>query len=213
MDKITGMEDIHQVPPKVRQMYTAVIELFEEGEEASSIRVSAVTERAGIGKGTVYEYFDTKEELVACAMIYQMQCVFDWLRVTLEEKESFQEQMDFLLDEMEKQEERRHCFLRFVHMMTAKSEFSGTIRERVSRPEFEPHLPINIFREILSRGVERGELRADLPMDYLIYCVFSHLLSYMLSIVTEDCFKVESSAMRPFVYRGILNEIGTECLS
>lgn len=210
MSKITGLEDIRQVPPKVRQMYTAVIELFEEGTEAVNLRVSTITERAGIGKGTAYEYFDTKEELVACAMIYQMQCVFDWLGRVLEEKNSFREQLNFLLDEMEKQEERRHCFLRFVHMMTAQSEFSGIIRNKIAEPEFAPYLPTTVFRKVLRRGVERGELREDLPMDYLIYCLFSHLLSYMLSIVTEECFKMEASAMRPLVYRGILKEIGTE---
>ena len=61
MGKINGLEDISQVPPKVRQMYGAVIEMLEEGMDASGMRVSAITERAGIGKGTAYEYFDSKE--------------------------------------------------------------------------------------------------------------------------------------------------------
>lgn len=208
MSRITGLEDVNQVPSKVRQMYKAVIELIEEGTETAKIRVSTITDRAGIGKGTAYEYFDTKEEIVACAMVYQMKCVFDWLSVVLEEKDSFQEQLDFLLDEMEQQEERKHCFVRFVHMMTAKSEFSRMIREKVTRPEFSKHLPTNVFGRILSRGIERGELRRDLPMDYLIYCVFSHLLSYMMTIATEGWFDVKSAEMRPLVYQGIINEIG-----
>ena len=52
MGRITGLEEIGHVPPKVRQMYGAVIELLEEGMDMEDIRVSTITERAGIGKGT-----------------------------------------------------------------------------------------------------------------------------------------------------------------
>ena len=100
MGKITGLENLHQVPPKVRQMYAAVIQLIVEGADASGIRVSTITDRAGIGKGTAYEYFDSKEEIVACAVVYQLQRVFDWLENTLAEKKSFGEQLNFLLDIM-----------------------------------------------------------------------------------------------------------------
>ncbi len=67
MGKINGLEDIHRVPPKVCQMYKAVIQMLEQGVDAGSIHVSDITEKAGIGKGTAYEYFDTREEIVACA--------------------------------------------------------------------------------------------------------------------------------------------------
>lgn len=208
MGKITGLEDIRLVPPKVRQIYLAVIRLFEDGADAGGIRVSTITEMAGIGKGTAYEYFDTKEEMVACALVYQIQCIFDWLGNALEEKKNFREQLDFLLDEMEVQEERRNCFLRLVHMMTDQSEVNRIIREKMTRKEFADYLPTSVFGKMVARGVERGDLRGDLPIDYLVYCVFSHLLSYLLAITTEDFFKVEPSKMRPLVYRGIINEIG-----
>ena len=63
--KIANYEDIRQLPPKVRQMYIAVIQMLEEGADPANIRVSTITEKAGIGKGTAYEYFDSKEEIVA----------------------------------------------------------------------------------------------------------------------------------------------------
>lgn len=209
MGKITGLETIEQVPPKVRRMYTAVIELIEEGTDTSGIRVSTITDRAGIGKGTAYEYFDTKEELVACAVVYQLQCVFEWLGQAMEERESFGEQLNFLLDEMGKKDGRRHGFLRFVHMLTDNSEFSRLVQEKMTAEEFAPYLPVNVFGKVLQKGVERGEVRADLPLDYLIYCVFSHLITYMIAITTEEVFKVQPEVMRPLVYQGIMNEVGS----
>lgn len=208
MSKITGLEDIRQVPPKVHQMYMAVIQMLEEGADATDIRVSVITERAGIGKGTAYEYFDSKEEIVACAIVYQIQWVFDWLQKELEKLDSFQDQLNFLLDAIDREECHKLSFLRFVHIMTDNSKFNRMIRERLRAEAFAPYLPENVFEKILRRSAERGELRRDLPISYMVLCVFSHLLSYMLTTLgSEGRFPMDHAAMRPLVYQGIVNEI------
>lgn len=207
MSRITGLEDIHKVPPKVYQMYEAVIQMLEEGQDAAGIRVSTITERAGIGKGTAYEYFDTKEEIIACAIVHQIQRIFVWLGENLEEKGGFGEQLEFLLDVVEEKGRCKSGFLRFVNMMTSNSVFDQMIREKMTAKAFAPYLPANLFGKILRQGVERGELRGDLPMDYMLHCIFSHLLTYMMALTTRECFQVEPSAMRPLVYRGIMNEL------
>lgn len=208
MGKITGLENVHEVPPKVRRMYVAVLQLIEEGTDVTGIRVSTITDRAGIGKGTAYEYFSSKEEIVACAVVYQIQRVFDWLENILAEKKSFGEQLDFLLDRMSVQDGRKHACLRFVNLLTDNSEFSRIVREKMSAEEFSPYRPVHVFGRILQQGVERGELRSDVPLEYLIYNIFSHLITYMMAVTTQDCFRIDSQMMRPLVYQGIMNEIG-----
>ena len=207
MGKVTGLEDIHHVPPKVSQMYEAVMQLLEEGADVADIRVSTITERAGIGKGTAYEYFDTKEEIVACAIVYHIQRLFSWLEEKLEAQRDFRAQVTFLLDTVEQKNRCKEGFLRFVHMMTSNSGFDRMVREKMNEEAFAPYLPANIFGKILGQGVERGELRKDLPMDYMIHCVFSHLLTYMLAMASRDCFHMRETAIRPLVYQGILDEL------
>ena len=207
MGKVTGLADIHHVPPKVNQMYEAVMQLLEEGADVADIRVSTITERAGIGKGTAYEYFDTKEEIVACAIVYHIQRLFSWLEETLEAQRDFRAQVTFLLDTVEQKNRCKEGFLRFVHMMTSNSGFDRMVREKMNEEAFAPYLPANIFGKILGQGVERGELRKDLPMDYMIHCVFSHLLTYMLAMASRDCFHMRETAIRPLVYQGILDEL------
>ena len=53
-------------------LYQAVIELLDEGMEVHQIKVSDITNRAGVGKGTAYEYFSSKEEMIAIA--FGMSC-------------------------------------------------------------------------------------------------------------------------------------------
>lgn len=209
MSRITGFEQASQVPAKVRLIYDAVMELIEEGTDVTGIRVSAIAERAGIGKGTAYEYFDTKEEIVACTIIYQMQRVFSWLEEALCARESFGEQLNFLLDEMGKKDGRKYCFLRFVHILTDNSDMSKLVREKVEAEGFAAFRPQTVFGKILQQGVERGDLRKDLPLDYMVYCVFSHLLTYMMGITAEDGYGMRSEDMRPLVYRGIMGELET----
>ena len=111
MSRITGCEKMHQVPSKVLLMYKAVLQFMEEGADVANIRVSSITERAGIGKGTAYEYFDTKEEIVVCAILHYMQQIFGWLEGELIKREHFAGQLDFLLEEMAKKDGRKYCFL------------------------------------------------------------------------------------------------------
>ena len=207
MSRITGLEEMGHVPPKVRQMYEAVIQLLEEGMDMEDIRVSTITERAGIGKGTAYEYFDTKDEIVACAVVSQIRWIFGWLGEQLEEKTDFGQQMEFLLDVVEKKGHCSHSFLRFVHAMTSNSEFNRMIREKMNTEEFAPYRPMNVFGKILRQGMALGVIRKDLPIEYMIHCVFSHLLSYMMEIATKDCFHMDAQSLRPFVYRGIVGEL------
>lgn len=56
------------IPEKKQAVYDAVCAYIEEGRDTTGLTVSEITKRAGIGKGTAYEYFDSKEEMVSGAV-------------------------------------------------------------------------------------------------------------------------------------------------
>ena len=65
---------------KRREIAASAMAVFaERGFEAASVREVAV--KAGVGKGTIYEYFDSKEELIAIS-------VQIWMENMIEEVES-----------------------------------------------------------------------------------------------------------------------------
>ena len=53
-------ETENELKPKVRALYEAVLELLNENADISTMKVSDITSRAGIGKGTAYDYFKSK---------------------------------------------------------------------------------------------------------------------------------------------------------
>lgn len=212
MGKITGREELEKVPPKVRQMYRVVVELIGEGEEIAELRVSTITGRAGIGKGTAYEYFDSKEEIVACAITYAIESSFRRLETELLEKEDFCGQLEYLLDEIERKDDRKVCFLRFLHLLTDTSDFSDLIRQKlcmesISEGTSRRYTPTMVFGKVLERARERGELRDDLPMDYMIYSLFSHLMLYMMAVTAKQGGGTEGAAIRPYVRQAILKDL------
>ncbi|MCM1065455.1 MAG: TetR/AcrR family transcriptional regulator [Eubacterium sp.] len=212
MAKMTGLEDFQEIPPKVLRMYDAVIQLIEEGEDVSGIRVSTITDRAGIGKGTAYDYFDSKEDIIACAVVFHIQRAFRLLERELKKQESFEKQLSWLLDQMDRESGRKYCFIRMVHILTDNSEFSLLVRQKMMSRPFERYHPVNVFGNILKRGVERKEIRNDLPVEFMVYTIFSGLLTYMLGISTEECFHVSPAEMKPFVYRQIMQGLGEKNL-
>ena len=76
MGKITGLEEPREIPSKVLLLYEAVEQLIVEGVDLNAICVSAITGKAGIGKGTAYEYFDTKEDILACAIMFYIDTLY-----------------------------------------------------------------------------------------------------------------------------------------
>ncbi|MTI95765.1 MAG: TetR/AcrR family transcriptional regulator [Firmicutes bacterium] len=54
-------------------IYEAALSLVYENYDMSRIKVADIAERASIGKGTVYEYFDSKEQVIGEALIYMFE--------------------------------------------------------------------------------------------------------------------------------------------
>ena len=58
------------MPEKKAAVFRAVLHLLRQGRPLGDLKVSDIAEAAGIGKGTVYEYFPSREELLRDAMQY-----------------------------------------------------------------------------------------------------------------------------------------------
>jgi AcrR family transcriptional regulator len=99
------VEKIKDPPEKMRLMYEAVSELLREHREPSTIKVSEITAKAGIGKGTAYEYFSSKEELISHALMYEYSNKIQKLAVSAFLPEHFRERcyrvMDWIRDNKE----------------------------------------------------------------------------------------------------------------
>ena len=99
------VENMINPPDKMRLMFEAVSELIKEQKEISRITVAEITSKAGIGKGTAYEYFSSKEEIIVNALMYEYCIKIQRLAKSAFEPEQFKDRvyriMDWLMDNRE----------------------------------------------------------------------------------------------------------------
>ena len=202
-----------EMPPKVLQMYRAVMELIEEGEDIADLKVSTITDKAGIGKGTAYEYFETKDEIVVSAIVYYMQFFFGKLHEELMRREIFRERLAYLLDEVEKVRGRKVCFFRFLHLLSNTSEFSVLIRNKLREEGFEPYLPMHFLSEMVKQARENNEIASEAPVDYLVCFLMAQLMNYTLTVsIRADILGTDSKGMRRNIEQSIQNELQILCV-
>lgn len=186
MRKITGFESKEEIPVKVQQLYRGVIELILEGVDVRTLKVSDITQKAGIGKGTAYDYFDTREEIIVSAILHTMVCIQEEVEAELALRTSFFDRMEYLLEVLEKKMAERECFLHFIHLLTDTSICGLKLQERLRETGQENRTLISMLLDMIKEGIESGELRADLSVGYLCYAVGSQVICFMASVSFPD---------------------------
>ena len=61
---------IKEYSEKEKAIFKGIMDLLNQGHRIHELKVSDIAAAAGIGKGTVYEYFSTKEEILRQAVSY-----------------------------------------------------------------------------------------------------------------------------------------------
>lgn len=199
-----------EMSSKVIALYQAVVGLFEEGEDMSVVTVSEIAARAGIGKGTVYEYFSNKEEMIAGALYYSMEELCNNLREKIWQKDTLYDKMMQILLIMEEQMKATNSFLHLLHMKESSSEIGRRMKEIVEEHKEEKNFITDVFREMIEAEIAPG-LRGDMDgITYLTLMVFSRVLSYIMYI--SDCTGkpgMNPSAIKELICRGICDDVNS----
>lgn len=94
------IEEFEKMPDKVRKIYEAVSELAKEGKDVTTLKVGEISQKAGIGKGTTYEYFQSKEELISKAVFYSMYTNIKTILLIMYDSGSFRDKLYEIMEYM-----------------------------------------------------------------------------------------------------------------
>lgn len=206
MSKITGLEAPDRVPPKVIAMYRAVSTLLRENKDISEMSVAMITGQAGIGKGTAYEYFDAKEEIIVGALLYEIQMVTEQAFERLKTCPDMESQIGKLLLLVEEHSQCVDAIMAFLHLLTDHSREGNLLRQRME--EQKESGPINLLiRQIIDSAQERGQLREDLPMSYITNALLARMISYLMYQCHHIGDDMTPEEMRRRITESIMNEL------
>lgn len=168
-----------------RAILESAISLFNEnGYDNTSIE--QIARKAGVGKGTVYSYFDNKKSIIKGFCEYELETIHNQLIAQTNQDATVLEQMLII-------------YMTEFHHVTRNPEFGRLYMREVLFPaeadvqkttELDEKY-FDVLFPILQRGQERGELREDIELLHItahFYSLFIILIHAWFSkrILTED---------------------------
>lgn len=152
------IEEIQNLPPKVIKMFDAVNEMLSENVDINNMKVADITNRAGIGKGTAYEYFSSKEELITKALMYDTQKQFCYVTEIIQNSRTFQEKVMASLDWIAENFKDCKTFTQLVRIGMGTYDVSMALKDEFVKIHSCQGCDIAfvVVDEIMACGVEEG---------------------------------------------------------
>lgn len=198
----------NKLPPKVQALYRAVTALFVEGADLNSLTVAEIAEKAGIGKGTVYEYFKNKEEMIAGALFHQMKTSCESLYEEISREERLYDKFAVILENMEKEMTELTYFIRAIYVMLDNSAVGSRLRELWSEKGEEEVPVIDLMRRIIGDEIGTDEEMQERERDYLVMTVLSRLVCYAIyQFGAEKRIKVDKKTMRDRICTDVCRDV------
>lgn len=197
-----------EISPKEKSIYEAVLELFKEGADLSTLTVAEITGKAGIGKGTAYEYFSDKEEMIAKGVCYHVQQFCNDLYVQICKEESLYDKMQITLKKMEEEMGETNCIFRLIHAMTDNSVIGKKMKEMNELSSLHDLPAGDILNRIILDEWQGKEPLSEKKQEFLVLSLFSKILCYGMFLQGNHLCKDEEKAyMRNQVCQSICREI------
>ncbi len=197
-----------ELAPKVKATYQAVILLLMEGADINNLTVSEITGRAGIGKGTAYEYFSNKEEMIAGALFYEMETSCQNLYNQMSREESLYDKINLILISMERQMAEISCFARAMHVMLDNSAIGCKLREMIKNKNQDKMLITDLIHKVIKDEMEGWEEVPEVERGYLVMTVFSRIICFaMYQLEEKSRMGLDSAAMREMICRDVCKSL------
>lgn len=146
-------EDIAE---KEMLMYQAVIDMVQENYDINSIKVSDITGRAGIGKGTAYEYFSSKEEIIVKALLYDTYLHMKAVEKIFLKEIGFKDKYYLLMDFLENNMPYTKGVNSFMKMMSGTYEIKDSIKGELDKLHIHDNCPMEYMETMVDTYMEQG---------------------------------------------------------
>lgn len=200
-----------EIPEKVLLIYQAVPQMLKEGADINTLKVSEITERAGIGKGTAYEYFSSKEELIMRALLFYIEKKVNDIENISESQNSFPDKIHAVLDYVEQNFDDIRGFCMLVRIGTGSYEISEPLKNEYERMQetFDCHRMDHLIDRMIEQGRQEGILTQN--NTFLCRMAFaSQMMMYTAALLQQekaDLNVPETEKLKTFVYHALVKSL------
>ncbi|MGV8146257.1 MAG: TetR/AcrR family transcriptional regulator [Alkaliphilus sp.] len=158
---------------------------FKHGHEKTTIEI--ISKHAGVGAGTIYNYFASKAELYVCVMsaLFEVQQIVSFKELVDNEEKSASEVIFQLIstyidlfNEIEK-----HMMKELFTVILGNTEDCIIIRETMLKLDYEF---LSMLKELLCVLVAKGKLKEGISIDECANVIFSIFAASLLMFVYDE---------------------------
>lgn len=191
-------------PEKVRLIFQAVTDLLADNADISTIKVQEITSRAGIGKGTAYEYFSSREEIIVMALLYDYGKRINELQMLMNQESGFRDKIFCIFDWIYKYREYHMNFVHLMRISSGRENISESIRERIPAEIYEGMTGFILSQgdKLLEQGYQEGVFMEKDPVRRRLAFV-TMLIQVFLSLKEEPAnviFQLDYELTQNYAY-------------
>ncbi|MBN1776249.1 MAG: helix-turn-helix transcriptional regulator [Clostridiales bacterium] len=192
------MLESREYAAKEIDLFDAIVKLLNEGRSIHELKVADIASAAGMGKGTAYEYFSSKEEIIRAAIRYRICLEFEAFSAFISDSTGvvamLEKSMDYIADMI------RNRFSSLL-VMAVSLNFSDIRRLTCEDTNLLPAIENGIreqMRIILEAGKEEGLIGPDVTTEECtlvlggLYSGFSNEVRFLLGKETLMSSKAAS---------------------
>ena len=161
-------------------LYAAALHLIEQGCDPKAMKVQQIAEAAGIGKGTVYEYFSSKNEILHGMSLYIFDDELNRLQAQLQgctTAEGLAAAVGAYLTDLAK---TRMGVYRIIAGSAAGAHLCGDPGKNQRTEALR-----TLVRSTLQRLQDAGQIDPALGMDYCVYALVSATAGGFLALAAD----------------------------
>ena len=157
----------------------------ENPSDLSAVTVSAVAAAAGIGKGTVYEYFSSKDELLCEAVLSHMRGLMAEIGDIADSKRSFTDKVSLMLDAVIRTESGSGMLMRFL-LESSGGQDKQIICEGLKRFRDEnTERAVEVVGRLIRQGIDEKEVSGDVTeADVWFFCIST--ASFITTVMSDE---------------------------
>lgn len=172
---------------KREMIYKATLSLIEDNYQLAQIKVGDIAREANIGKGTIYEYFNSKEEVISETIAYMIKGWVQSLENMLDENEGFEESYRRILRNLFPMMKKKHqIFMGFMMLSKSSDTSVDSLHKLMEKNNEEIQRKIlHLYEKIVDKSLKEGIIQEKPEIFDWYFAVNS---SIMCVLIYEDQF-------------------------
>lgn len=147
-------------------------------------KMSDISDELDIAKGTIYNHYRSKEDLLFVIVYPKMVRLRDSLREVSLEKAQFKHKFESIIRIALESDYHQFLLLSYSDMAVLFQEKNQTEMERIQNEIIQE------FRNVLAQGIQEGVVRKNLSVDFLSHQILLTLNPLLHSLLVTDSSKM-----------------------